>query len=157
MKHLLLPLWLLVCGASVALAALPCSTRDEAVAEAVFGYFLVQRIAAERCDESLGGNAFRTLHGHLTAKYEQQLAAALAARHAYFVRAHGDKAESELNNVKALMTDLLSAQLVATETTCAHIRGEFEKRLADGWAPILDRLTRRVDGVPPESANRCKE
>jgi hypothetical protein len=148
---------LLVLTASLALAALPCKTREEAMAEAVVGFFLVQRIAAERCDEHHGGEAFRALHRRLEQQYGPQVTQAGTVRAAYFQRAHGEQGAAELRSVDALLTELLSAQLVVNDESCAGLKAELGQRLSDGWEPIRARLARRVDAVPGHDANRCTE
>lgn len=156
MKHGLLLVWLLVSAAAVALAGLPCKTREEAMAEAVVGYFMVQEIATNRCDALLGGEAFRALHRQVTTQFARQIAGADAARAGYFQRAYGERWQEERDRVKALMADLLSASLDVTEANCAKFQAELGRRRERGWAPIQERLERRVEGIAGTDKNLCK-
>lgn len=155
-SRLLLVLFLLVVGSAVALASLPCKSREEAMAEAVSGFFLVQDVAAARCDESLGGKAYRGLHDKIRALYKPQIEQAHRTRNAYFVRAYGIDGEKERMRVDALMTDLLGAALVANPETCGQLKTELKRRHAGGWEPILKRLERRVEAIAAEDKNVCQ-
>lgn len=156
MKRLLLPIWLLVVTASVALATLPCKTREEAFAEAVEGFILVQGISAQSCDELLGGTALVALHDRVAAAYGEQVADARTVRSGYFQRAYGEGWEAERERVTALMTDLVSASLAINEENCGQLAGALERRLEGGWEPIRKLLAHRVEGIAATDANLCK-
>ena len=148
---------LLLLPAAVALAALPCKTRDEAMAEAITGYFLVQRISAERCDTLLGGDAMMSLHRQVEVHFSERIGHARKVRTAYFQRAYGEKAAQELERVEALMSDLLNSTLGIDENSCGQFKEALEKRLSEGWEPIEKRLQRRVSGIAGTDAQTCKE
>jgi hypothetical protein len=155
MKRLLLPLLLLALPATLALGDMPCKTQEEAFAEAVVGYFLVQQVAASRCDEVLGGNTVATLHGRVLAQFDEHVSKARTVRLAYFRRAYGAEAEERLKNSEALIMDLLSSQLAADEKNCGALVDELGRRIANGWEPIRARLQRRIAGIPAHDQNIC--
>jgi len=157
MRRRMLALGLLLFPAALALAALPCKTKEEAMAEAVTGFFTVQRIGAERCDALLGGDALMALHRQIETRYGQHISGARATRTAYFQRAYGERAQQELARVEALMTDLFNSTLSIDETSCGQLKEALAKRLAAGWEPIEQRLQRRVQGVASLDQNVCEE
>lgn len=157
MRRLLLPVWVLVLSTSVALAAMPCKTREEAMAEAVVGFFLVQKISAERCDEQMGGAAFSALHDRIAQAYAAQRSGAGTTRAGYFKRAYGDAWQEERERVTLLMADLIGASLAISDKTCGELKGALEGRLKSGWEPIQALLAARVEAISATDSNLCQE
>ena len=161
MKHLL-PAWLLMTPvalllAGVVWAGLPCKTHDEAIAEAVEGYFLLQQAAASRCDEVLGGTAFMGLHQQLERRFGEQVRHARAVRASFFQRTYGETGAQELARVNALMTDLLSDAVDANAESCGKLQTELARRLTITWSAIQERLERRLAAVATSDQAICKD
>ena len=147
---------LFVIGASVALAALPCRTPEEAMADAVAGYFLTQGNAAARCDDELGGKDFHTLDAKLRVRFKAEIERADALRSAFFQRHFGANAAKERKSNDDTIHELLDATLVINADTCGKLRAELERRQGLTWEAVRQVLVRRMERIPPESQNLCK-
>ena len=161
MKHLL-PAWLLVTPVALLLAGvvwaeLPCRTPDEAIAEAVQGYFLLQQAAASRCDEVLGGTTFMSLHQQLELRFGEQVGHARAVRASLFQRAYGETGAQELDRVNAMLTDLFTHTVDANADSCGRLKTELARRLTIAWSAIQERLERRMAAIVPTDQGICKD
>jgi len=121
------------------------------------GYFLVQQVAAGRCDEELGGKAFVALHSRLETRFEKQVGQARSVRAKFFQRAYGESGVQELDRVNTLMIDLFNSTVSATAENCGKLKAELDRRLTVAWSEIQERLERRVASIAPTDKGICKE
>lgn len=130
----------LMLSASLAAAALPWKTREEAMAESVLGFFAAQQLTADLCEERMDAKGMVTLRSQVKAKYRKRIDQAGQVREGYFQRSHGENWRAELVRVNEAFLAALIGRIVLTPRFCGRLASEMKRQLEGGWACLAPKI-----------------